>query len=168
MAGTNRRAAQPSRRSASRVAATPKRPRRFFDYPRHGYHGLHRWLPSWRFLVGSFLTVVFLGLGAVVAAYAFTPIPNPAADTSQQASTVYYANNPDGTRGPAMGTFAVQRREIVDFATLPSYVGNAVVSSEDRTFWKNSGVSITGTARAFLNNIRGGATQGGSPRPGCC
>ena len=49
-----------------------------------------------------------------------------------------------------------------DFATLPDYVGNAVVSSEDRTFWKNSGVSITGTARAFLNNIRGGATQGGS------
>jgi membrane peptidoglycan carboxypeptidase len=162
LAGTNRRAAQPARRSASRVAATPKRPRRFFDYPRHGYHGLHRWLPSWRFLVGAFLTVCFLGLGAVVAAYALTPIPDPAADTAKQASTVYFANNADGTRGPAMGTFAVQRREIVDFATLPAYVGNAVVSGEDRTFWKNSGVSITGTARAFLNNIRGGATQGGS------
>ena len=162
MAGTNRRAAQPPRRSASRAAATPKRPRRFFDYPRSGYHGLHRWLPSWRFLVGTFLTICFLGLGAVVAAYALTPIPNPADDTAKQASTVYYANNADGSRGPVMGTFAVQRREIVDFATLPDYVGNAVVSSEDRTFWKNSGVSITGTARAFLNNIRGGATQGGS------
>jgi membrane peptidoglycan carboxypeptidase len=162
LAGTNRRAAQPSRRGTSRVAATPKRPRRFFDYPRQGYHGLHRWLPSWRFLLGTFLTVCFLGLGAIVAAYALTPIPNPAADTSQQASTVYFANNADGTRGPVMGTFAVQRRQIVDFATLPSYVGNAVVASEDRTFWQNSGVSITGTARAFLNNIRGGATQGGS------
>ncbi|CAN5398597.1 hypothetical protein BH11ACT1_BH11ACT1_05520 [soil metagenome] len=162
MAGTNRRAAQPSRRGSSRVAATPKRPRKFFDYPRQGYHGLHRWLPSWRFLLGAFLTVCFLGLGAVVAAYALTPIPDPAADTSQQASTVYFANNADGSRGPVMGTFAVQRREIVDFAALPAYVGNAVVSSEDRTFWQNSGVSITGTARAFLNNIRGGATQGGS------
>ena len=162
MAGTNRRAAQPSGRSRSRVAATPKRPRRFFDYPRHGLHGLHRWLPSWRFLLGAFLTVCFLGLGAVVAAYALTPIPNPADDTAQQASTVYFANNADGTRGPAMGTFAVKRREIVDFAILPAYVGNAVVAGEDRTFWDNSGVSITGTARAFLNNIRGGATQGGS------
>ena len=162
MAGTNRRAAQPSGRSRSRVAATPKRPRRFFDYPRRGLHGLHRWLPSWRFLVGAFLTVCFLGLGAVVAAYALTPIPDPADDTAQQASTVYFANNADGTRGPAMGTFAVKRREIVDFATLPAYVGNAVVAGEDRTFWDNSGVSITGTARAFLNNIRGGATQGGS------
>ncbi|PVU82981.1 glycosyl transferase [Cellulomonas sp. WB94] len=162
MAGTNRRAAQPARRSASRAAATPKRPRRFFDYPRHGYHGLHRWLPSWRFLVGTFLTVCFLGLGAVVAAYALTPIPDPADDTAKQVTTVYYANNPDGSRGEVMGTFAVQRREIVDFATLPAYVGNAVVAGEDRTFWKNSGVSITGTARAFLNNIRGGATQGGS------
>jgi len=162
LAGTNRRAAQPARRSASRAAATPKRPRRFFDYPRSGYHGLHRWLPSWRFIVGSFLTVCFLGLGAIVAAYVFTEIPNPAADTSKQVTTVYYANNADGTRGAVMGTFAVQRRELVDFATLPPYVGNAVVAGEDRTFWKNSGVSITGTARAFLNNIRGGATQGGS------
>src|SRR5450759_3378165 len=121
LAGTNRRAAQPSRRSASCVAATPKRPRRFFDYPRHGYHGLHRWLPSWRFLVGSFLTVVFLGLGAIVAAYALTPIPNPADDTAQQASTVYFANNADGSRGPVMGTFAVQRRQIVDCNPLPAY-----------------------------------------------
>ena len=162
MAGTNRRAAQPSRRSRSRVAATPKRPRRFFDYPRHGFHGLHRWLPSWRFLVGSFLTACFLGLGAVVAAYALTPIPDPAKDTATQASTVYFANNADGTRGPAMGTFAKQRREIVDFAALPAYVGNAVVAGEDRSFWDNSGVSITGTGRALLNNLRGGSLQGGS------
>ncbi|NMM16851.1 MAG: PASTA domain-containing protein [Cellulomonas sp.] len=162
MAGTNRRAAQPSGRSRSRVAATPKRPRRFFDYPRHGFHGLHRWLPSWRFLLGGFLTVCFLGLGAVVAAYALTPIPDPAKDTATQASTVYFANNADGTRGTAMGTFAVQRREIVDFATLPAHVGNAVVAGEDRTFWDNSGVSITGTGRALLNNLRGGSLQGGS------
>ncbi len=162
MAGTNRRATQPPRRSRSRVAATPKRPRRFFDYPRHGFHGLHRWLPSWRFLVGTFLTVCFLGLGAVVAAYALTPIPDPAKDTATQASTVYFANNADGTRGPAMGTFAKQRREIVDFATLPAYVGNAVVAGEDRSFWDNSGVSITGTGRALLNNLRGGSLQGGS------
>lgn len=162
MAGTNRRAAQPSGRGRSRVAATAKRPRRFFDYPRHGFHGLHRWLPSWRFLLGGFLTVCFLGLGAVVAAYALTPIPDPAKDTATQASTVYFANNADGTRGPAMGTFAVQRREIVDFATLPAHVGNAVVAGEDRTFWDNSGVSITGTGRALLNNLRGGSLQGGS------
>jgi membrane peptidoglycan carboxypeptidase len=161
LAGTNRRAAPPSRRTSSRVAAPSKRPRRFFDYPRQGYHGLHRWLPSWRFILGGFLTVCFLGLGAVVAAYAFTPIPNPAKDTSMQSSTVYYSNL-DGTRGDVMGTFAVQRRQIVLFDTLPTFVGNAVVAGEDRTFWENSGFSITGTARALLNNLRGGSLQGGS------
>jgi membrane peptidoglycan carboxypeptidase len=112
-------------------------------------------------MLGGFLTVCFLGLGAVVAAYAFTPIPNPAADTSNQSSTVYFSNT-DGTRGDAMGTFAVQRRQIVDFATLPAYVGNAAVAGEDRTFWQNSGFSITGTARALLNNLQGGSLQGGS------
>ncbi|XCB31034.1 transglycosylase domain-containing protein [Arcanobacterium hippocoleae] len=39
---------------------------------------------------------------------------------------------------------------------------NAVVASEDRTFYENNGISIKGIARALWNNIRGGATQGGS------
>lgn len=112
-------------------------------------------------MLGGFLTVCFLGLGAMVAAYAFTPIPNPASDTSKQSSTVYFSNT-DGTRGDVMGTFAVQRRQIVPFDTLPAFVGNAVVAGEDRTFWQNSGFSITGTARALLNNLRGGSLQGGS------
>src|SRR5450756_591895 len=42
-----------------------------------------------------------------------------------------------------IGTFGI-KRELVKIADLPDYVGNAVVASEDRTFWKNSGVSLTG------------------------
>ena len=62
-----------------------------------------------------------------------------------------------------MGTFAAQKRTIVDYATLPEYVGQSVAAAEDKTFFtNNSGVSITGMGRALLNNLRGGATQGGS------
>lgn len=170
MAGTNRRAqpAPPRRSSRSSRARQPepKAKRRFFDYPRSGYTGLHRWMPSWRFMLGSFLTGVFLVAGALVAAYAKVQPPDPSADIFAQTTTVYYADtvNADGstTPGEVMGTFADQKREIVDFATLPKYVGDAVVASEDRTFYTNSGVDLKGIARALVNNLSGGATQGAS------
>ena len=101
-------APRPAARRPRRAAAPPKR--RFFDYPRSGYEGLHRWLPSWRFVLGTILAVGFLGAGAVVAAYANTTIPDPADDTKAQTTTVYYANNADGSPGAVMGTFAAQKR----------------------------------------------------------
>ncbi|MBO3085408.1 transglycosylase domain-containing protein [Cellulomonas fengjieae] len=167
MAGTNRRAPARGKRTAPRGTASSSpssaTKRRFFDYPRSGYQGLHRWLPSWRFVLGAILAVAFLGAGALVAAYASTEIPNPADDTKAQTTTVYYANNPDGSPGPVMGTFAAQKRTLVEYETLPEYVGQSVAAAEDKTFFtNNSGVSITGMGRALLNNLRGGPTQGGS------
>ena len=165
MAGSSRASAPRSRRSAPRGSGTATRPnrpsaprkRKFFDYPRTGYSGLHRWLPSWRFLLGSVLSVGFLGLGVLVAAYVSIDIPAAGADVQAQTTTVYYAG---GTK--VMGTFEVQKRQLVDLETLPAYVGHAVISAEDRTFETNRGVSITGMARAFVNNVRGGKKQGGS------
>ena len=167
MARTNRRAPARGKRTAPRGTATSTRSsapkRRFFDYPRSGYEGLHRWLPSWRFTIGTILAVCFLGAGAVVAAYASTTIPNQADDTKAQQTTVFYANNADGSRGAVMGTFAAQKRQIVPYSSLPEYVGQSVAAAEDKTFFTNtSGISITGMGRALLNNLRGGATQGGS------
>ena len=87
----------------------------------------------------------------------------PADDTKAQTTTVYFAHNADGTPGAVMGTFAAQKRTIVDYATLPEYVGQAVAAAEDKTFFtNNSGISITGMGRALINNLKGGATQGGS------
>jgi membrane peptidoglycan carboxypeptidase len=162
LAGSSRPSAPRSRRGAPRgsrarsVAQTPQK-KRFFDYPRTGYRGLHRWLPSWRVVLGTVLGVGFLGLGAVVAAYATIELPDPSADIKAQTSTVYYA---DGKT--VMGTYAVQKRELVEFADLPDHVGNSVVAAEDRTFWENEGISIPSMARAFVNNVKGGPTQGGS------
>ncbi|WP_233549547.1 transglycosylase domain-containing protein [Cellulomonas rhizosphaerae] len=176
MAGSsNPRSAPPrARRGSSRGtrAAAPARgknaqgKKRVFDYPRTGYHGLHRWLPSWRVVLGTILGAGFLGLGAIVAAYATIDIPATGGqDTSAQTSTVYYANNADGSRGPVMGTYAVQKRTIVDYDTLPEYVGQAVAAGEDRSFFESkAGISVTGMARAFFHNATAsdGTTQGGS------
>ncbi|MEN0130457.1 MAG: penicillin-binding protein [Brevundimonas sp.] len=175
MAGSsNSRSAPPrTRRSSSRgartsggtrAAAPVKGKRRFFDYPRTGFRGLHRWLPSWRVVLGTILGIGFLGLGAVVAAYATIEIPEAGKDTSAQTSTIYYAPKADGSRGDVMGTYAVQKRQLVDYDTLPKYVGQTVVAGEDRSFFENSGISLTGMGRALLHNATSndGTTQGGS------
>lgn len=157
MAGSTRRSTTNAPRGgASRTASSGGR-RRFFDYPRRGYTGLHRWLPSWRFVVGSILSFVFLCLGVAVAAYALTDVPAPDDFAEEQASVVYFA---DGTT--ELGRYEGPNRNLVDYETLPEHVGQAVVSAEDHTFFENQGISITGMGRALLNNLRGGSTQGGS------
>lgn len=168
MASTNRRAAPArSRRSAPRGSkrrTAPQQKKKFFDYPRTGFHGLHRWLPSWRVVVGTMLGLAFLGAGSVVAAYALTEVPSASAeDVEAQTTTVYYAPNDDGSPGAVMGTFATQKRTIVEYSTLPAYVGQATAASEDRDFYtSSSGISITGMGRALINNLKGGKTEGGS------
>ena len=61
-----------------------------------------------------------------------------------------------------MGEFADVDRTIIDTSGLPDYIGNAVVASEDRTFYSNNGVDPKGIIRAFVNNMRGGDRQGAS------
>lgn len=138
-------------------SAGEARRRRLVDYPRQGKTGVRRWLPSWRLVLGTFLTGVFLVVGFVVAAYLTTTIPAPQDMVRAQTTTVYYA---DGET--VMGRFAVENRVIVDYDTLPEHVGLAVVSAEDQTFFENSGIDPMGLARAMWNNVRHGTRQGGS------
>ena len=57
---------------------------------------------------------------------------------------MFYA---DGTT--EMGTFAEIDRTIIDTTTIPDYIGNAVVASEDRTFYTNNGVDPKGIVRTL-------------------
>ena len=90
-------------------------------------------------------------------AYNTIKVPKPSEFALAQSSTVYYA---DGST--EMGKFAEIDRVSVDASTLPDYVGNSVVASEDRSFYSNQGVDPKGIARALVNNLRGGDTQGAS------
>ena len=51
---------------------------------------------------------------------------------------------------------------VVDGKNISKYLKEATVAIEDRDFYKHGGVSVTGLARAFVNNASGGSTQGGS------
>lgn len=150
-ATAQRKAAAPS----GAKKGTQKKP--FWNYPRRGKGPIRRWLPSWRFLLASALGVFALGAGVFFYLYATTDLPDPEDVALAESSTVYFA---DGTT--EMGSFAEVDRDIIDTTTLPDHVGQAVVASEDRRFYSNSGIDPIGLLRALWNNVRGNATQGGS------
>jgi membrane peptidoglycan carboxypeptidase len=130
----------------------------FFNYPRKQYRGIHRYLPSWKFVGACCLIVIAAGVGLFWWVYQSVDLPDTAAANAlAQTTRVYYS---DGKT--EMGEFSAQNREVVALSTLPDYVGQAFVSAEDRTFWSNSGVDPVALTRAFINNLRGRPRQGGS------
>ena len=148
-------------------SANQKRGKRpLINYPRRGLGPVHRWLPSWRVLLGLVLFPAGVAGGLFYGAWYTTEIPDNLDSVNAQITTIYYNDavvQPDGSViGTPIGTLAKERRILVDLADLPEYVGNAVVASEDQTFWTNNGVDLRGIARALYNNIRGGSRQGAS------
>ena len=109
------------------------RRRRWINYPRAGKGPVMRWIPGWRFFLGSFLMLIILAVGAFAVAYAMIKVPDPSEFAIAETSTVYYA---DGTT--KMGEFADVDRTIIDTSGLPDYIGNAVVANEDRSLDRKS------------------------------
>ncbi|HEX6473327.1 MAG TPA: transglycosylase domain-containing protein [Streptosporangiaceae bacterium] len=119
--------------------------------------GWRRYLPSWKIVLGV-CGLGFLGACTLVGvAYAMTPVPKtPNQGVQDQASIFYYR---DGKT--EIGRIGV-KRQIVDLKQVPPSVQDAVLAAENRSFRTDPGFSPTGIARAVWNNVRGGATQGGS------
>ena len=65
--------------------------------------------------------------------------------------------------GAVIGKLGVNDREPVELAEVPEILINAVIDTEDKTFWKNPGVDVSGVSRAFVENVTSGEiSQGGS------
>lgn len=110
-----------------------------------------------KWVLGIFAALIAAGIGLFAYMYTTTEIPQPEKFALAEKTTVYYN---DGTT--PIGSYAEQNREIISCADLPDYVGNAIVASEDRSFYTNKGIDPIGIARAFYNNLTTGSRQGGS------
>lgn len=76
--------------------------------------------------------------------------------TLPETTTLYYS---DGTEMLKLGE---NTRFVVPYDNMSPYVIEALIASEDETFWTNEGVQFSAIVRAAWNNITGGSTQGGS------
>ena len=101
--------------------------------------------------IGFIATIVLLAL-----AYFTVNIPDANAYVNSQATIIQYSN------GTEIGRIGTQNRQIIPLAKIPLKVRHAVLAAEDRGFYSNRAFSVTGIARALLNNLKGGALQGGS------
>ena len=159
--GASHRDALPSRRAA-RGAASSRASKKAATASSAGKKGPAKKKFRWAKRIGFSILTVFLGVfiaGMAVFLYLYNTLAIPAPDdlALAQKTTVYYA---DGTT--EMGTLGEINRQIIDTTKLPDYVPKTIVASEDRTFYTNNGVDLKGIFRALVNNLRGGARQGGS------
>jgi len=96
--------------------------------------------------------------GSTLFAFAYftVSVPDANAFVNSQSTIIQYSN------GEEIGRIGSENRQIVPLAKIPMNVRHAVLAAEDRGFYSNRAFSITGIARAVLNNLRGGSLQGGS------
>ncbi|MVZ98925.1 carboxypeptidase [Actinomadura sp. LD22] len=110
-----------------------------------------------RWALACVCALAVLAASAVVIGYARTPVPTePQAGVTDEGSTVYYA---DG-RTPLFRLGA--NRQSVRHGQIPDRLRWAVLAAEDRGFYRNRGVSVSGTFRALLRDASGGDVEGGS------
>lgn len=113
-----------------------------------------------RLLRGGIIALVLaliVGTAGVAVAYQQTKLPDPNAAFQANTSFVYWR---DGQT--KMGNFSVQNRQSLAYDKMPQSIKDAAVAAENRTFWTDRGISITGMIRAAWTIVRGGDMQGGS------
>ncbi|MEV6962049.1 transglycosylase domain-containing protein [Streptomyces sp. NPDC051207] len=115
-------------------------------------------MPSWKLVSG--LCLFFFGsmVAAVGVGYAMVGVPSEENAAARSQNNVYYWA--DGSQMVATG--AGQNRQNITIDRIPKEMQYAVISAENKTFYKDSGVDPMGIARALANMARGGDTQGGS------
>ena len=133
-----------------------RRPRRKGDWWRHW-----TWKKALAVAAGLVAGFMLLLAAAVVYAYQKTPIPTDISEAAlQQSSTVYFSNGKT-----VVGTFTADGidRQMLTSDQIPAVMKDAIVAAEDRHFYSEGGVSVTGIMRAAYEDIKGGGSlQGGS------
>ena len=116
-----------------------------------------RLIPTWRMVLGGVLALLLIGIGAFVAMYMLVNVPDPNAAATAQSNVYYYADNTT-----ELGRTGAVNRVSVPISQISINMQHAAVSAEDRTFYTNRGVSITGIVRAGWYTVTGKGLQGGS------
>lgn len=110
-------------------------------------------------MLGTFLGICLLGIGAFIALYLYVDIPedNAAAQAAQRQSNVYKYSD-----GSTLARDGEINREIVDLTKVPKEVRYTFVAAENKSFYNDNGIDLKGTARGLLNTVMGKGAQGGS------
>lgn len=124
-------------------------------------------------LIGALLGMCLIG-GALIAGIIMPMVTT--AGTGVNAVTAMFEESPDdlgfvepseqsvllASDGSTIATFYTENRIVVASNQISKHMKNAAVSIEDRRFYDHHGIDVQGLAGAFVNNLTGGDTAGGS------
>jgi membrane peptidoglycan carboxypeptidase len=143
----------PREQSAGRRIATARRPTR----ARRAGRDFLRVVLIGAVIMAACIAVALPGFGILSRSVTLSPALGPLRTLSQP-SAVYAA---DGKT--QLGVLGLQNRELASFSEVPKTLVDAVVATEDETFWTNPGVDPTALARALVRDVSsGGVVEGGS------
>ena len=122
------------------------------------------WKKVFGLLGGGIAAVVLLSALAIFIIYEKTPIPTASELTANwQSSQVYFSN------GKLLGTFddtvngVNVNRTLLTPNQIPVVMTQAMTAAEDRGFYSEGGISVTGLLRSAYDDVFGsGGLQGGS------
>ncbi len=107
------------------------------------------------------LILLLMGAGGVFI-WAARDLPPPEAFSARRVSQSTKLYDRTGTV-VLYDVHGDEKRTVVPFDTIPQYVKDAFVATEDDQFYSHVGIDITGIIRSFFKNIlRGRIEQGGS------
>jgi penicillin-binding protein 1A len=147
-------AGAPREARGSHRATRIRRPRRKAG-KRTGTGRFRRFL-TWKKALACVVTLIVLLAGGFTVLYVSIDIPR-ANELAKAQSNVYLYS--DGTRLARTGEI---NRETVPLGKVPKDVQHAFVAAENKDFYSDSGVSLSGTARGILSTLTGNGKQGGS------
>ena len=114
-------------------------------------------MPSLSRVSKRILTRIAIFLGGIgfvagatlfVLAYFTVDIPNPNDFVNTQSTIIQYSN------GSEIGRIGAQNRTIVPLARMPLHLRQAVLAAENRNFYSEHAFSVSGFARAVIDNIK--------------
>ncbi|MEV6166280.1 transglycosylase domain-containing protein [Streptomyces sp. NPDC052052] len=118
--------------------------------------GWRRAVPTWRMTLGSVVALALLLIVGFIAGYQLVDIPAANASATAQSNVFLYKD------GSVIARSGDVNRENVKLAEVPLPVQHAVLAAEDRDFYSERAVDVSGMVRAAWNTVTGKGRQGGS------
>ncbi len=110
---------------------------------------------SWRGFALSVIGLLLALIAGAGIAYALIDIPSPNDVARAESSIVYWAD------GKEFDRLSDINRQSVPLKDVPKSTQQAMLAAEDRDFYENNGVSISGITRSALRAVRGEDDAGG-------
>lgn len=156
-----------AKKRAQYLATLPKHPVKRFFYRLHPKRVFKFWFSKRGLITGLKIVGVSILMVCLLAGGLFAYFrkdldairPGELAKSVKSTVTKYYDRN--GLllwEDKGEGNYKL----VVDGNDICKYVKQATIAIEDRNFYNEAGVSISGLTRAAINNLQGGSTQGGS------